>query len=602
MKHQILLDKISYQKKPSGQEIKKIQKRLVANPVTLELEAILQAAVKGYSFKPSLLKETTKKDFVSTSLLAIDIDNKGVIKQSLADIVNSFKQLEIYVAGAYTTFTHTQAWPRYRLLIQLDRPVTYLKEAEQLYQIIKVLCPFQDSAIHPGSLLFGGQEIVYCQPEAVTVIDTLYKKYYKKTAQRIDSQSLQVSGTLSAQSYNKKIGNKDCVDNSNSSEKLDLSRLKAGFFKNILQFNKKHLTFDTFQAAITYLQCLPLHELLGLNSLTSCFIHQDRHPSAGIFQYEDGTYHYHCFACGALMDIIDFVAEFEGYDKEKDFMQLSHYLLRLFHIRVIDNTWKQGVEAQFLMSKKHLKFIEQYQPTHPYTVRALLYCDAVYRLLADECLISLEYVPAKDSHGMPLTRASLRYIVKRTGLSFMQVRARLERLQQAGFVRQLSDEETQAACSYFGTHAKLLEEGYTINTYAVNYINDLTIGQAEMHLRHFKESGATVKATSAQQSKYIKENYATCVKSSKPKSIRNQQQEEILLAWAKRTLKTKNYFSKEALIRYGVKKGLSKENIEQCITYLTFSLQLKRAIGSNELIKKYGLPKTIIRKAVFLKK
>lgn len=609
MEHKILLDCKSYKVKPTSEETKGIQNRLWQFKTELSVSQLLKAAIDGYSFKLSYLTGVNSRSFISTSLVAIDVDNKDAITKKQVKPSVDFKKAKellevhhIHVAGAYTTFSHTDSWPRYRIIIQLDRPITYLREAEQLYKIVKRAFSFQDAAIHPSSLLFGGKDILYSNDLAITKIDDIFNIYQQNTAQSIDNQETKQSSEISTQSYITYIGNIDCAENQKNAEKQDISRLKETFSHNILKYNQKTITFDTFQAAITYVQKLPLDKLLLLGKSCYCVVHNEKHPSAGVFQYDDGTYHYHCFSCGVLMDITDFIADFYGYDKEKEFMALCNCILKLFNIRIVNNEWKQGVEMQIMLSKKHLKFIEKYLPNYKLAVKALLFSDSVYRLLLDECLISLEYVPVKDKYDLPLTRASLRYIAKRTSLSLSKVRSRLERLQQAGFIRQLSDEETKSCSTYFGNHARLYktENTYTINTYAINYISDVTIGQAQLNLARFKTSGATAKATSCRQSKYIGNN-ETCVKSKALESKSVQEEEMVLMNWAIRTIKRNQCFMKEALIKYGVSKGIKKESIEKAITKITFELKLERAIGSNALIKKYGLPQSAVRKAIFVK-
>lgn len=610
MEHKVLLDYKNYKTKPTHEEIGSIQNRLHDYKKSMAVNELLKAATNGYSFKLSLLAGVSNKTFMSTSLLAIDVDNKNPFTKKQIQPSVSFKEAQaqlkkhhIYVAGAYTTFSHKEKWPRYRILIQLDRPITYLREAEQLYMIVKQAFSFQDAAIHPCSLLFGGKDILYSDDLAITKIDDIFKIYQQNHAQTLDSQGKEQSGEISTQSYLTYISNIDCAEKPKNSTTPSPSTLKETFLRNILKYNQTPITFDTFQAAISYVQKLPLDDLLGLDRSCFCVVHKDNHPSAGIFKYSDDTYHYHCFSCGVLMDITDFIADFFDFNKEKDFIDLCTQILRLFNIRIVDNKWKQGVERQIMLSKKNLKFIEKYIGTHKLAVNALIFSDSVYRLLLDECLISLEYVPAKDSFDLPLTRASLRYIAKRTSLSLSKVRVRLERLQQAGFIRQLSDEETKKASRYFGNNARLHKEEhtYTINTYAINYISDTTICQAQFNLMRFKESGATSRATSCRQSKYTGNN-ETCVKSKNTKSSFVQQEEALLIDWAIRTVKRKGCFMKEALIRYGLSKNIKKENIEKTITKITFELDLKRVIGSNMIIQKYNLPQSALRKVIFIKK
>lgn len=599
MKNKLLLDKQSYQEKPKDEEIRIIQNTIYKNVCELTVEELLNELIKGKTFKASYLTNKSGDSFVSSSLICIDVDNKGKKTYTFAQVKECLERYQLKVAGAYTTFTHTEKKPKFRVILQLDQTITLLHEIKRLYAIIKGAFEFQDAKISPTSLFFGGKELLYCDAKAITRVADIYKIYEENKAQSIDNNGIEPYNKKAAQSYTHLICVKDCDHNPKFSSKPTISMLKDYFFEQILKkFHEEPLIFDTFEGALTYAKKLPLHKILGVKSTCYCMVHDDNHQSGGIFQYEDGTYHFHCFSCGAVMDIIDFLGVFLNLDTQKDFIKLCNTLNKLLNIRVVNSEWKQNVEKLFTQSKKCLKTLNKYQNTHPKAVKVLEYGDPVYRFLVDECLISLEYVPAKDQSDLPLTRASLRYIASRTGLSLTKVRRRLEKLQQANFIRQLSDEETKRCSSYFGKTSRVQnEDRYTINTYAVNFINNETINEAEACMIRFKESGATMRSMCAKQSKYIEGNNDTCIKSTN--ALAETKEELKLIKWAERTLKRKKCFLKEALIRYGLSLKINKYFIERCITKITHQFKLRRCTVSNAIIKIYNLPKNSLRKILF---
>ena len=128
LKHDIMLDTVAFDKKPAGKEIGSIQNRLEKHTSNVSIEELAVAVSNGQTFKPCLMNGKTNNDFVSSSLIVLDIDNKGKEYEeygykSLQDFLKDAQKSNYKPALVYTTFSHTEKLHKYRAVFQLDKKV-----------------------------------------------------------------------------------------------------------------------------------------------------------------------------------------------------------------------------------------------------------------------------------------------------------------------------------------------------------------------------------------------------------------------------------------------------------------------------------------------
>ena len=123
---------------------------------------------------------------------------------------------------------------------------------------------------------------------------------------------------------------------------------------NVFEAVKQNLT--TRQAA----------EMYGIkvnrNGMVVCPFHNDRNPSMKLDK------RFHCFACQADGDVVDFVSRLFGLPSKAAAMKMADYL---HHLR----TWKQQYAPKQLEDEWHLFFVEALQrESHiEYLLYVLLY-------------------------------------------------------------------------------------------------------------------------------------------------------------------------------------------------------------------------------------
>ena len=157
---EILLDPVAYDSKPEGVSIGTITNRLPKNRVTVTLEELANKAVEGHSWKASVMADTSNASFVSSSLVALDIDNKNSYTS-----IDDFMGLEhIYKPCiVYETFSSNEQRERYRVVYAFDSVITDYSTIVALYNEVKAQYPTVeiDDSVDPCKILFGGRKLRY---------------------------------------------------------------------------------------------------------------------------------------------------------------------------------------------------------------------------------------------------------------------------------------------------------------------------------------------------------------------------------------------------------------------------------------------------------
>lgn len=617
MKHNILLHDRKFKSKPTGVE-SRFNGKMHNYPATVTLDELLEAATNGQSFKPSV--HTTNKaseSFVSSSLLVFDIDNgtkiDGVKVQTgnvtPQDAVALFRSLGLEVAAIYTSFSHTEAWSRYRVLFELSEVCYDKKELDKAHQVIKSIVDGNtgmevvDKQVGSVSLIYGGKEVVYRNKTAKTV--DLSKITLEKVAASLDGTGFDVveenDPTISTYVvYNKRY---NCGDDYQNGAIAVCSRLRseleAGFFDKYA--NKEPLT--SYTEVIRYVKSLPLYEFLHTpSSHFNCIFHNDNNPSAGYYLDKDGGYHYKCFSesCGMNVDIINLVAMAYGLQTSgSDFTRILELLIKHLKLTVDINSWKEAQYALFRNNRKVLNNIQNYTEQFPQAAKALAFSDMVLRVILDRAEESIEYVPTADSYGLPLVQISLDYIEAITGMTESKVRTRMDKLLTLGIIRVLTMDEVKKQSPYYARSAKKLQNKLKsdlhISTYAINLLDETTLAKAEELMRDFKASGATSKGMTARQSIALGNNIKVQADddSKKDKEVLKE-----LTAWVKKTVKRNGYYAKKDLENYAKKKGYGSKYTSAFIAAINKKLLLEKRTVSQIKELGYRLSKNVTGNSV----
>jgi hypothetical protein len=174
-----MFDKKLFTNKPNKYETGGIQKRIAQTEI--ELEELSQLLSTGATFKPALLNGTKNTDWVSQQIFALDFDNGTTIQDEL----NRCKQLEVYPAFGYTSFSYTEEKHKFRLVFCSDEIVTDIDIRNKLQNILISIFPTSDTVTFDATRLFyGGRNLIKCDyNNRINVSDIMIMIKYKDLIQ-----------------------------------------------------------------------------------------------------------------------------------------------------------------------------------------------------------------------------------------------------------------------------------------------------------------------------------------------------------------------------------------------------------------------------------
>ncbi len=157
---EVLLDPVSFDSKPQTTSIVSIVSRLPQNKININLEDLANAVTNGQSWKASVLYGKDDASFVSSSLVALDIDNKESYTSIDEFLAMDHKYKPCFV---YETFSSTKEHEKFRVVYAFKDTVYDFNTMVALYEEVKSQYPGVDidPSVGPGKVLFGGKSLRY---------------------------------------------------------------------------------------------------------------------------------------------------------------------------------------------------------------------------------------------------------------------------------------------------------------------------------------------------------------------------------------------------------------------------------------------------------
>ena len=179
---QVLLDTTEHTSKPHGNEISNITNKLPKNPTTLSVKELANHIVRGCSIKPSLLRTTKSDSYVSSNIVALDVDNKDNNIVSIDEFLALSRQAGLHPFLIYESFSSTNDCPRYRVLYRFNKTITDAQEIDKLYNYVWQQFPDVplDHSVRYYSILFGGKSIKLLSNSTNIIPDLSNVSFIKK--------------------------------------------------------------------------------------------------------------------------------------------------------------------------------------------------------------------------------------------------------------------------------------------------------------------------------------------------------------------------------------------------------------------------------------
>ena len=580
-KHEVLIDTESYDNKPQGKEIAKITNRLPQNPQSLSIEQIANLATNGYSWKASVLSDTSNDSFISTSLVALDIDNKDSYTSidEFLSINSVYKPCLIY-----TTFSSTDSYERFRAVYAFDRTILTYEEANNLYK--EVQAQYEgvdiDTSVGPGKILFGGQEI------------KLLNNHINKTPDSIVfSAPLNVSlpsrnsNSESKVSYeNKHMTYEEMLDRA-SNLVLDIDTTKEVDLSNDFDWINKNV---------------PMNELLDveLNETFRCVIHDDNNPSAWITQGK-GYQLYMCHSCEKNLSLIHLLGKMFPHVSKH---QIAIDVIEALGLEIFNKYQRDAIVSYTLLRRNLKKIVPEDSMLGKYM--KLRNLNGIYDVLISIAQCNVSQFPMTKDDSIITFYASEDMIKEAMRFNRMDGHNRVDRkmqvLKELGIVRAIPDEEIKSSTLKNMNAHKVVSVGKRVSLYELVPLSENVIKKAEEYIQLKKDLGVISEANNiiTRINTFGVDRTKEINVQSNVESISEDMDKTLnkMIIAAQKALQKADYVTKKDIRRsYDPQRRLGAKKIDKLVNvYLPSLLKngvIKRVRVNKATRKQYSIPEKV---------
>ncbi|MBQ6991788.1 MAG: hypothetical protein IJN50_02580 [Clostridia bacterium] len=174
-----MFDNEPYNRKPTSEEIGKIKEKIPRlKMVPYPLNVVRENLIKGYTVIPSGIKDKADKNWKQQQLFMVDIDNAHNVNGKMEKILSSddkhitvekaveyCESIGLTPTFIYNTFSHTDECHKLRLVYVLEKPITDIKLAKDVYSFLKEslgVLNIDEAPTNLETMFLGGKSLPYC--------------------------------------------------------------------------------------------------------------------------------------------------------------------------------------------------------------------------------------------------------------------------------------------------------------------------------------------------------------------------------------------------------------------------------------------------------
>lgn len=534
----------------------------------------------GHTIIPAILQENevnkdgvftkSRINFKSLQVIALDIENKENIQFTIEKAKELMIEKGLEYNIIYSTFSNAEGNPRFRIIFNLDKPVTCFYEAKAYMQSLANhfvtkdgIILYDDKCIDPLRLFYNGI-VTDINEDAITKIDTMdigniiIKDTAKKTKVIQDkiNDSIKTKRPLVIQ----------------REAKANLSML------DLISYINERVTEETevdFENRYGYLVKLcKMSEVLDVyyNSKFACILpdHVETDGSAYIYmddEYEGkgGTYHetYHCWGCDKRLDIVQLFKELCNLD-DFTFFAIIEANTKLSIGSVYQKKGRKRIMDTQTYIRKQLK-IDSPKVYNYFKLRNLFgVLSELLQFGADHLSIK-SLMEDKEELCFFLSTTKLAELMKEMqGRNITQQRAseKLNTLAILGVIRKIELKELrpdvrEKAIEVMNKRCEYLYIKRHINFYVINYLTPELLKRIENMIDKNREIGAKAKNESNEQvARTQGQEFADAVFVQTKKKFKMEDDFfNILSRKAEQLMKSQGFFNESILIKEIDKKG-----------------------------------------------
>jgi hypothetical protein len=345
-----MLDDKRYEKKPVN-DVGAVQNRI--KQASIELKDLAFGLCNGMSCRASVLeKGRSAEGWLNQQVFMIDYDHNITIKE----VMQECNRINILPCFGYTSFSHTEAEHRFRLVFITDEIITDGEKRDRLQVTLMHLFGESDpKCLNRDRLFFGGKDKVpfYENYESRINADDIINKFFKDEYQiKIDNLSTSKKKKVKekpTKSKDKIPVQDEFIENIQAIKELNV--LKMQRILNDLQKGVRDKKESCYQVPFSmkvvrskgelyrFIDSIDLCTFLGISEgeFINCILpgHVDSTPSAHIFTTKNGTKIYKCFGCDKALGIISLVQILGKTTRRK----AIDFITKVYNVRFLESEW-----------------------------------------------------------------------------------------------------------------------------------------------------------------------------------------------------------------------------------------------------------------------
>lgn len=563
--------------------------------VNVTLSELGNEILKGKAIVPAVLNgKLQDSNFIEQQLFALDIDYIGV---SLGNLKARFKDYPY--ALIYTSFSHTAAVPKYRLLFVADRVITNADEARFITAALMDIAGCADErCVDVSRIFYAGRSIVEIQEQQFNVDKLLANTTIKK--EEVISKAT-ATGEKVAIKAKEEAGTEEVIITAADVIK-NLSTIK--------EFEGQTLEYDGSFNWINSNVNLGIALGKELNTLFRCLKpgHLDRNPSAMVYKY-DGKYYYRC-SCGDFnkpKSVIDTLSIILDMDK----VEVQYLITDALGI-TMGSAYQRN--SRLLIADTKANLLNMIKPD-TILYKEMKYLWGTLNVIQDFASARITVSPLSINSTRPtfyMGRTQLQSEMLRLGIKgALDVKGKLDQLKDLGFIRPLRDEEiTQEALNVTEEHRNnmILSTGKKcinrVEYYELCSITPSMIREAENKIVTRKKLGAKKKNMNINRriSTYGLDHTETVNVQGKvvDKLVNNKYQKDIdkMLNVAANLIKEEGYFTEDMLRKAfdpkrKKRKDITEKLINDSIPLIIQELGIEKNRVKNSIRTQYSISEKI---------
>ncbi|OPH61748.1 hypothetical protein BC351_00460 [Paenibacillus ferrarius] len=362
---ELLLDIVEYKSKPSKEEVRKINYRILNHPNKVTVQQLANEILKGKTFIPALINKKVNGKlrrsincWSSQEVICLDFDDGMTIENALIE----FKDNAAFI---YKTFNHTDKHHKFRVVFILDRVITNYNDFSNIMNELLSRYPMADRSCSDGSRMFyGGTEIMPINYNNRLEVSNYVDK--DKNNYNGDNVSTLVLDLKHFTPYMDTLSPLDVNKPVKSSNLTYIRRMDLDSLHSVL--NPNELRVHTHEEVYDYVKKQNLSDFLGVTSggYFSCIFHNDVTPSANIFQNSDtGHYMYKCFSTdctfkfGTIMKCVERLLKC-------DKVSALRFLRKVYKVNYHETDWQK---EQKEIIEENMRYVRSDDFKHEYPVQ-----------------------------------------------------------------------------------------------------------------------------------------------------------------------------------------------------------------------------------------